>query len=73
LVGFVDAVHKKGSEQSRIRTTFATVPDAPASKAVISLNVGKKKRPPGQLGQHLQDAQQGDREDEDSERQCAEH
>jgi hypothetical protein len=43
LVGFVDAVHKKGSEQSRIRTTFATVPDAPVSKAVISLNAGKKK------------------------------
>jgi hypothetical protein len=43
LVGFVDAVHKKGSEQSRIRTTFATVPDAPVSKAIISLNSGKKK------------------------------
>ncbi|HVQ58561.1 MAG TPA: hypothetical protein VMS60_06595 [Solirubrobacterales bacterium] len=43
LVGFVDAQHKKGSEQSRIRTTFATVPDAPVSKAVLSLNSGKKK------------------------------
>ncbi|HEX6664980.1 MAG TPA: hypothetical protein VF081_00115 [Solirubrobacterales bacterium] len=41
-VGFVDAVHKKGSEQSRIRTTFATVPDAPVSKIVIELKSGKK-------------------------------
>ncbi|HUC07939.1 MAG TPA: hypothetical protein VMR96_07590, partial [Solirubrobacterales bacterium] len=41
-VGFVDAIHKKGSEQSRIRTTFATVPDAPVSKIVIELNSGKK-------------------------------
>ena len=42
-VGFVDAIHKKGSEQSRIRTTIATVPDAPVSKIVIQLNAGKKK------------------------------
>ena len=42
-VGFVDAVHKKGSEQSRIRTTIATVPDAPLTKVVIELNSGKKK------------------------------
>jgi hypothetical protein len=42
LVGFVDAVHHKGSESSRVRTTFATVPDAPVSKFVLSLKGGKK-------------------------------
>jgi hypothetical protein len=42
LVGFVDAVHKQGSESSRVRTTFATVPDAPVSKFVLSLKGGKK-------------------------------
>ena len=41
-VGFVDAVHHKGSEESRIRTTIATVPDAPVSKVVIELKGGKK-------------------------------
>ena len=43
LVGFVDAVHKKGSEQSRIRTTFANVPDAPVTKFTMSLFGGKKR------------------------------
>jgi hypothetical protein len=42
LVGFVDAVHKKGSESSRIRTTFAKVPDAPVTKAIVELKGGKK-------------------------------
>jgi hypothetical protein len=42
LVGFVDAVHKKGSEISRVRTTFANVPDAPVSKAIFELKGGKK-------------------------------
>jgi hypothetical protein len=42
LVGAVDALHKKGSEESRIRTTFATVPDAPVSKFVLELKGGKK-------------------------------
>jgi hypothetical protein len=41
LVGFVDSVNHKGSEDSRIRTTFAAVPDAPVAKAVIELNGGK--------------------------------
>jgi len=41
-VGFVDALHHKGSEESRIRTTIATVPDAPISKVVIELKGGKK-------------------------------
>jgi hypothetical protein len=43
LVGFVDAVHKKGSEQSRIRTTFADVPDAPVTKFQLSLFGGPKR------------------------------
>jgi hypothetical protein len=42
LVGFVDAVHRKGSETSRIRTTFANVPDAPVTKAIVELRGGKK-------------------------------
>lgn len=43
LVGFVDAVHKKGSETSRIRTRFATVPDAPVTKFTMNLFGGRKK------------------------------
>ncbi len=43
LVGFVDALHKKGSEESRIRTTFANVPDAPVSKFTMNLFGGKKR------------------------------
>lgn len=42
LVGFVDSKHKKGSEQSQIRTTFASVPDAPVSKFVLELYGGKR-------------------------------
>jgi hypothetical protein len=42
LVGFVDGVATKGTEVSRIRTTFATVPDAPVSKFVLNLKGGKK-------------------------------
>jgi hypothetical protein len=42
LVGFIDAAHRKGSEESRIRSTFTTVPDAPVTKAVIELKGGKK-------------------------------
>ncbi len=41
-VGFLDALHHKGSEESRIRTTIATVPDAPVSKVVIELKGGRK-------------------------------
>ncbi len=32
LVGFIDAVHKKGSEESRVRTRFLSVPDAPVDQ-----------------------------------------
>jgi hypothetical protein len=42
LVGFVDSVHKKGSEQSRVRATFAQNPDAPVSKVVVQLFGGKR-------------------------------
>jgi hypothetical protein len=42
LVGYIDAVVKKGTETSRIRNTFAMVPDAPVSKFVLKLNSGKK-------------------------------
>ncbi|HET7418625.1 MAG TPA: hypothetical protein VFJ61_13465 [Solirubrobacterales bacterium] len=43
LVGFVDAVHKKGSEVSRIRTRFANVPDAPVTKFTMNLFGGPKR------------------------------
>lgn len=42
LVGFIDSVRKKGSEISRVRTTFATVPDAPVSKFVLQLFGGTR-------------------------------
>jgi hypothetical protein len=41
VVGFIDSVHKKGSETSRVRNTFALVPDAPVSKFVLNLKGGK--------------------------------
>lgn len=43
LVGFVDAVHKKGSEVSRIRTRFANVPDAPVTSFQMNLFGGPKR------------------------------
>lgn len=43
LVGFVDAVHKKGSEVSRIRTRFAEVPDAPVTRFTMNLFGGAKR------------------------------
>jgi hypothetical protein len=42
LVGFIDSVRKKGSETSRVRTTFASVPDAPVSKVILNMFGGKK-------------------------------
>jgi hypothetical protein len=41
LVGFIDSVKKKGSETSRVRNTFALVPDAPVSRFVLNLKGGK--------------------------------
>ncbi|HET7510666.1 MAG TPA: hypothetical protein VFJ65_10505 [Solirubrobacterales bacterium] len=42
VVGFIDAVQKKGSERSRLRNTFAAVPDAPVEKFVLEMAGGKK-------------------------------
>jgi len=42
LVGFIDAVQKKGSERSRIRNTFASVPDAPVSKFTLEMKGASK-------------------------------
>jgi hypothetical protein len=42
LVGFIDSVHKKGSEVSRVRTRFMNVPDAPVSSFKVSFLGGKK-------------------------------
>jgi hypothetical protein len=41
LVGYIDSVKKRGSEVSRVRTTFAQVPDAPVSKFVLRLKGGR--------------------------------
>lgn len=40
LVGYIDSVRHKGSEVSRLRTTFANVPDAPVSQFVLKLAGG---------------------------------
>jgi hypothetical protein len=42
LVGFIDSVRVKGSEQSRVRTRFENVPDAPVSRFVVKLKGGRK-------------------------------
>jgi hypothetical protein len=42
LAGTIDSVHKKGSEGSQIRNTFALVPDAPVEKFTLELRGGKK-------------------------------
>jgi hypothetical protein len=42
LVGFIDSVKQKGTEGSRVRNTFASVPDAPVSRFVLELQGGKK-------------------------------
>jgi hypothetical protein len=42
LAGKIDSVHVKGTEGSRIRNTFAMVPDAPVEKFVLELKGGKK-------------------------------
>jgi hypothetical protein len=41
-VGFVDSVRGRSKEESRLRTTFAVVPDAPVSKVVIALKGGRE-------------------------------
>ncbi len=42
LVGFIDSVHQKGTEDSRLRTRFQSVPDAPVSRFVLEMNGGTK-------------------------------
>ena len=42
LVGYIDSVRRKGSEVSRLRTTFAAVPDAPVSRFVLKLAGGRR-------------------------------
>jgi hypothetical protein len=42
LAGTIDSVHQKGTEGSRIRNTFALVPDAPVEKFVLELKGGNK-------------------------------
>jgi hypothetical protein len=42
VVGFIDSVKQKGIEGSRVRNTFATVPDAAVTKFVLELDGGKK-------------------------------
>jgi hypothetical protein len=42
LVGFIDSLHKKGSDVSQIRTTFASVPDQPVTKFTLKMFGGKK-------------------------------
>jgi hypothetical protein len=41
-VGFVDSVQKKGTEVSRIRTRFLSLPDAPVSKITLHFFGGKR-------------------------------
>ena len=42
LVGFIDSVAVKGSESSRVRTRFLSVPDAPVTKFTMNLFGGKR-------------------------------
>jgi hypothetical protein len=42
LAGTIDSVHKKGTEGSQIRNTFAVVPDAPVERFTLELKGGKK-------------------------------
>ncbi|HTR73989.1 MAG TPA: hypothetical protein VMH33_01865 [Solirubrobacterales bacterium] len=42
LVGFISSLHKKGSDVSQIRSTFASVPDQPVSKFTLQMFGGKK-------------------------------
>jgi hypothetical protein len=42
LVGFIDSIKQKGSESSRVRTRFQSVPDAPVSRFQLQLYGGKR-------------------------------
>ncbi|HTR75567.1 MAG TPA: hypothetical protein VMH33_09990 [Solirubrobacterales bacterium] len=42
LVGFISSLHKKGSDVSQIRSTFASVPDQPVTRFTLQMFGGKK-------------------------------
>jgi len=42
LVGFIDSVAAKGTETSRVRTRFLSIPDAPVSKFVLKMAGGER-------------------------------
>jgi hypothetical protein len=42
LVGYIDSVKAKGREATRVRTTFAQVPDAPVTRFVLELDGNKR-------------------------------
>jgi hypothetical protein len=42
LVGFIDSIHIKGTEKSKVRTRFTNVPDAPVSRFELKLYGGKR-------------------------------
>jgi hypothetical protein len=42
LLGFIDSVRKKGTEVSRTRTRFNSVPDAPVTRFVLEMKGGKR-------------------------------
>mgnify|MGYP001550310339 CR=1 FL=1 len=42
LVGFINSLHRKGSDISQIRNTFAMVPDAPVTRFTLEMFGGKK-------------------------------
>jgi hypothetical protein len=42
LLGFISSLHRKGSDVSQIRTTFAAVPDQPVTKFTLRMFGGKK-------------------------------
>jgi hypothetical protein len=42
LAGRIDAVHTRGSRSSRLRATFALVPDAPVTRFTLELKGGRK-------------------------------
>ena len=41
-VGFIDSIRRKGSERSRIRTRFLSLPDAPLSRVELNFFGGKR-------------------------------
>jgi len=42
LVGYINSVHQKGSDVSRIRNSFVTAPDVPVTRFTLKMAGGKK-------------------------------